>query len=358
MNEKFQKAKQKTLDKNYDKQARETLQEIKKLYQQTSDKVELEILRWQRNMESIKQNNPNFKFSELQHLEDFYKQLDLILDELAKVEVEIVTNGMTKLFITDYIDFDGINKKYLDMELHTPLPEFNQMPQVQILESYINMPDVSQQVFQNAQKAFNSFISKKVIETIAEEIDLAWFYDGTAGRWFNVRIEERIKTKLKYNLRDKFRKGIISGEGGGKLAAQLKRDLDITQKQATTLVRTEFATIENEAVIHNAKKLGYNALEFATMKDKNVCKLCKAKEGEVVPLTARGGDFVMHPNCRCVLVEALLDENGKVIHSSVETSGEADKYFETKQTEWEQQNAEWIKQQQAKKKKAQQKNKQ
>ena len=357
MNEKFQKAKQKTLDKNYDKQARETLNEIKKLYQETSDKVELEILRWKRDMEAIQQANPNFKFSELQHLEDFYKQLDLILDELAKAEIEIVEHGMKKLFVTDYIDFDGINKKYLDMELHTPLPEFNQMPQVQVLESYMNMPDVSQKVFENAQKTFNSFINKSLVETIAEEINLAWFYDGTAGRWFNVRIEERIKTKLKYNIRDEFRKSIISGEGGGKLAVKLRKDLDITQKQATTLVRTEFATIENEAVIHNAKKLGYNALEFATMKDKSVCKLCKSKEGEIVPLTARGGDFVMHPNCRCVLVEALIDENGKAIHSSFETSGDADAYFDAKQIEWERQNEQWIKQQQAKKKLAKEREK-
>lgn len=347
---KFQNKKQKTLDKNYDKQARETLKEIKKLYQETSDKVELEILRWKRDMEAIKQANPDFKFSELQHLEDFYKQLDLILEELAKAEVEIIEHGMKKLFVTDYIDFDSINKKYLDMELHTPLPEFNQMPQVQILESYMNMPDVSQKVFENAQKSFNSYISKKVIEDIVQEIDLAWYYDGTAGRWFNVRIEERIKTKLNYTIRDEVRKSIITGEGGGKLQAKLRKDLDITYKQANTLVRTEFATIENEAVIHNAKKLGYNALEFATMKDPKVCKLCKEKEGEVVPLTARGGDFVVHPNCRCVLVEAIIDENGKAIHSSFETSGEADAYFDAKQIEWERQNAEWIKQQQTKKK--------
>ncbi len=313
--DKFQKAKQKTLDKNYDKQARETLNEIKKLYQETSDKVELEIHRWYRDMEAIKQANPDFKFSELKHLEDFYKQLDLILDELSKAEIEIVTNGMKKLFITDYIDFNSINHKYLDMELHSPLPEFNQMPQVQVLESYLNMSDVSQKVFENAQKAFNGFISKTIIEDIAQEIDLAWFYDGTAGRWFNVRIEERIKTKLNYTLRDEFRKSIISGEGVGKLQAKLRKDLDITYKQANTLVKTELATIENEAVIHNAKKLGYDGLKFVTMHDDTVCKLCKSMEGTILPLDARGGDYVQHPRCRCRLAEVLLDENGKEIKS-------------------------------------------
>ena len=30
----------------------------------------------------------------------------------------------------------------------------------------------------------------------------------------------------------------------------------------------------------------------------------------------------------------MVDENGKAIHSSFETSGEADKYFDEKQEEW------------------------
>lgn len=313
--DKFQNKKQKALDKNYDKHAKDMIKEITKLYRETYEKVELEIHRWYRDMDTIKRNNPNFKFSELQHLEDFYKQLDLILDELTKAEIEIVENGMKKLFVTDYIDFDAINKKYLDMELHSPLPEFNQMPQVQILESYINMPEVSQKVFENSQKAFNGYFTRAMIEDIAEQIDLSWVYDGTAGRWFNVRIEERIKTKLNYNIRDEFRKSIISGEGVSKLANKLKKDLDISQNHANTLVRTELATIENEAVIHNAKKLGYDGLKFVTMHDDKVCKLCKSMEGTILPLEARGGDFVKHPRCRCVLNEVLLDENGKEVKS-------------------------------------------
>ena len=36
----------------------------------------------------------------------------------------------------------------------------------------------------------------------------------------------------------------------------------------------------------------------------------------------------------CTLVEIMVDENGKAIHSSFETSGEADKYFDEKQEEW------------------------
>ena len=33
-------------------------------------------------------------------------------------------------------------------------------------------------------------------------------------------------------------------------------------------------------------------------------------------------------------METIVDEKGKAIHSSFETSGEADKYFDKKQEEW------------------------
>ena len=45
-------------------------------------------------------------------------------------------------------------------------------------------------------------------------------------------------------------------------------------------------------------------------------------------------------------------KNGKAIHSSFETSGEADERFKKAQEEWERENAEWIAKQKAKKQKA------
>ena len=354
---KFQDGKQRILDKNYDKYAKDMINQLKKEYQNTSKEIELEIRRWYADMEKIKKANPDFRFSELKQLEDLNKQIDLILDALNKAETEIIENGMKKLFVTDYIDFNELNQKYLDMELHTPVPEFNQLPQVQRLESLLNSPTtpISDYTLQTAksvaEKRIAKVVANQIIDKVIDEFELSWFYDGTAGRWYNVRVEERLM-KCGISLKDEIRKGVIRGDGLSGLVSKLEDTLEISYKNATTMVRTELATVENEAVIHNAKKLGYDALEFATMKDNRVCKLCKSMEGTVVPLNARGGDFVMHPNCRCVLLETRVDENGKAIHSSFETSGEADKYFDKAQKEWERQNAEWIKQQQAKKQKA------
>ena len=336
---KFQDGKQRILDKNYDKYAKDMISQLKKEYRNTSKDIELEIRRWYEDMDKIKKTNPEFRFSKLKQLEDLNKQIDLILDALNKAETEIMENGMKKLFVTDYIDFNELNQKYLDMDLHTPNPEFNQLPQVQRLEGLLNSPSVpiSDYTLQSAKETVERDIAKKIsnqiLTKVIDEFELAWVYDGTAGRFFNTRVEERLM-KCGITLKDEIRKSVIRGDGLSSLVGKLEDTLNISYRNATTMVRTELATIENEAVINNAKKLGYDALQFATMKDKRVCKLCKSMEGKIVPLDARGADFVVHPNCRCVLVEIMVDENGKAIHSSFETSGEADKYFNEKQEEW------------------------
>ena len=295
---KFQDGKQRILDKNYDKYAKDMINQLKKEYRKTSADIEIEIRRWYDRMDKIKKANPDFRFSELKQLEDLNKQIDLILDALTEVETEIMENGMKKLFVTDYIDFNELNKKYLDMDLHTPTPEFNQLPQVQRLEYLLHSPSTTisdftlQSAKSVAEKTLAQVISSQIIDKVIDEFELSWFYDGTSGRWFNVRVEERLM-KCGISLKDEIRKGVIRGDGVNGLVGKLEKTLDISYKHATTMVRTELATVENEAVIHNAKKLGYDALEFATMKDDKVCKLCKSMEGTVVPLDARGGDYVM-----------------------------------------------------------------
>jgi SPP1 gp7 family putative phage head morphogenesis protein len=235
---------------------------------------------------------------------------------------------MKNLYVSDYMDLSKMNEKYADMLPNTPLPQFNQLQAPQMLETYMNMPDVSQKVFENTQKAFNGFINRKAIEDIAKEIDLAWFYDGIQGKWFNVRIEERA-SKLGYSIEQKLRQAIIRQDSYSKVAGTIAKDLDISFGSAKTLVRTEMATVENQAVVHNAQKLGFDGLKFTTYHDNHVCEVCEATDGKIFPVTeVRAGDFIMHPNCRCTLVEVVLDENGKEVKSQFRD--EAEEYLKQK----------------------------
>lgn len=300
------------LDSNYDKYFNSTLKEIQNGYINAYKDIELEIARWYNDMEVIKSKNPSFRFSELKQLEDLQEQIKLILEELSKVEEQALTDGLNGLYVTDYMDFGAIDKKYGMLDLHTPLPEFNNIQSVQVLESYLTMPTIN--------------TIKQATKEALKHIDIEWWYDAIQGKWYNTRIYERAE-KLGYSIENQMRQAIIRGDSYNKVADVIAQELDISFKSAKTLVATELRTAETTATIHNAEKLGYNALKRQSCHDNHVCKICQEMDGTIYPVgTVRAGDFMLHPNDRCVLVEVLIDEDGKQLENPFEQ--EAKKYVE------------------------------
>lgn len=287
------------LDNNYYTYVNETLKDIQDAYKQAYKDIEREIQRWYLHMNDIKQLNPDFRFSELKQLEDLQKQIDIILEELAQAESKALESGMKNLYVSDYMDLGKMNEKYASALPNTPLPQFNQLQAPQLLETYLNMGS----------------LNKTLTKEIAKNLDLEMFYDGIQGKWYFQRIEERA-SKLGYSIEQKLRQAIIRQDSYSKVASTIAKDLDISFSSAKTLVRTEMATVENQATVHNAMKQGFDGLKFTTYHDNHVCEICESMDGKVFPVTeVRAGDFIMHPNCRCTLVEVVLDENGKEIKS-------------------------------------------
>lgn len=285
------------LDNNYNRYFKSTLKQLQKEYKEAYETIEIEIIKWYKAMDEIKATNPNFQFSELKYLEELTKQINLILEELSKLEADLVGKSLNGLYVSDYMDLAKLNEKYGSVA-NSPLPEFNQLKSAQVLEVYMNMPQASGNV-----------------ADIAKQLELSWWYSPIQGKWFNTRIEERAK-KLSYSIESKLKQAIIRGDGYNKVAGQLMHDLDISFKSAKTLVQTELRTTEITAHIHQAKKNGYTHMQRRSMRDSHVCKLCQSLDGAIYPLeTTTSGDFILHPNERCVLVEVIVDENGKVKHS-------------------------------------------
>ena len=287
------------LDGNYNKYFKRTLRALQKEYQQAYKDIEIEIIKWYKDMEQIKATNPEFKFSELQQLEDLQKQIDLILEELAKLEADLVGKNLNELYVSDYMDLGKLHNEYVNMDgIHTPMPELNQLQSVRVLESYMNMPTASGKT-----------------ADIAKAVDLSWWYSPLQGKWFNTRIEERAK-KLGYSIESKLRQAIIRGDGYGKVAGEVMKDLDISFKSAKTLVATELRTAEITSKLHQAQRNGYTHMERRSLRDGHVCKLCQEMDGTIYPIdSVTAGDFMLHPNDRCILVEVVVDDNGNKVVS-------------------------------------------
>ena len=310
------------LDNNYNRYFKSTLKALQKEYQQAYKDIEIEIIKWYKNMEDIKATNPEFKFSELQQLEDLQKQIDLILEELSKVEADKLGQSLNELYVSDYMDLGKLHNEYVNMDgIHTPMPELNQLQSVRVLESYMNMPTASGSTFE-----------------IAKQLDLDWWYSPLQGKWFNTRIEERAK-KLGYSIESKLKQAIIRGDSYNKVAGEVMRDLDVSFRSAKTLVATELRTAEITSKLHQAQRNGYTHMERRSMRDGHVCKLCQEMDGTIYPIdSVTAGDFMLHPNDRCILVEVVVDENGNKVVSDYYK--EAQEYVKQKAKE----NAERTKQ--------------
>ena len=311
----YQEEKQKLLDKNYNKYMNKTLKELQKDYVKAQKDIESEIAKWYAKMDDIRKANPEFRFSELKYLEDLQKQISLIIDELATVEETLLTDTLKNTYVSDYVDLNKLDMKYGLLETNTPLPEFNQLSQIQVLETYISMPEIP-----------------KAINELAKMVDVEFVGDAINGKWFSTRIMERAE-KLNYSIEDKLRQAIIRGDSYNKVADVITKDLNVSYNSARTLVRTEMALAENKAVVHNAMKLGYDGLKWVTNHDSHVCDTCKKLDGTIYPVDKiKAKDLLPHPNCRCTLQEVLIDEEtGKQLENPFKK--EAEDYVQKKAQE-------------------------
>ena len=307
--------KQKLLDKNYDKYLNKNLKELQKDYVKAQKDIESEIAKWYAKMNDIKKANPEFRFSELKYLEDLQKQVGLILDELAIVEETLLTDTLKELYVSDYIDLNKLDMQYGLLETNTPLSSFNQISQLQTLETYISMPEITM-----------------TTKELAKFVDVDFVGDAISGKWFSTRIAERAE-KLNYSIENQLRQAIIRGDGYNKVADVIAKDLNISYNSARTLVRTEMAIAENKSVTHNAMKLGYDGLKWTTNHDNHVCEVCRSLDGTIYPIEQiKSQDLIAHPNCRCTLVEVLIDEEtGKQLENPFKK--EAEDYIQKKAQE-------------------------
>lgn len=285
------------LDSNYNRYFKSTLKALQDEYKEAYEDIEIEIIKWYQAMEQIKATNPNFQFSELKYLEELTKQINLILEELAKVESDQLGSSLNQLYVSDYMDLAKLNEKY-GVIANSPLPELNQFKSIQVLEAYMNMPKADWSALE-----------------LAKQLDLSWWYSPIQGKWFNTRIEERAN-KLGYSIESKLKQAIIRGDSYNKVAGQLMHELDISFRSAKTLVATELRTAEITSKIHQAKQNGYTHMERRSIRDNHVCKLCQEMNGTIYPLgSLSAGDFMLHPNDRCILVEVVVDEGGNKVKS-------------------------------------------
>ncbi len=120
---------------------------------------------------------------------------------------------------------------------------------------------------------------------------------------------EDMATKSKRALLD----GFVQGKGPRAIAKDINTVVDVGQRRATTIARTEISRVYNEAQLDMMENLEVEevgvAVEWSTAGDKRVCPLCKPLEGVVLKVKESRGILPRHPQCRCAYIPANLGED-------------------------------------------------
>ncbi|NER90381.1 minor capsid protein [Moorena sp. SIO3A2] len=116
--------------------------------------------------------------------------------------------------------------------------------------------------------------------------------------------------------------GMIQGLGNQRVAAALKKSLEITRRQAERIARTESA---NAAI--GAAKVAYASSDieygiWLTLRQ-DVCAWCVAKSGKIYKITSMV--IPQHFNCRCSIMPVTPEwvRNGLIDFDAIDTYSEA-----------------------------------
>lgn len=120
----------------------------------------------------------------------------------------------------------------------------------------------------------------------------------------NATWDERIwtnQTALRNTLSTELMKGLIGGKSSATIAANIRKQFDVSSMEAKRLARTELVRCRIGAQLDSYKENGWEEYEFLAYGSKS-CEVCRQLDKKHFPLKdAMPAENVppMHPNCRC-----------------------------------------------------------
>lgn len=97
--------------------------------------------------------------------------------------------------------------------------------------------------------------------------------------------------------------GMAEGRGPREIARDLIKEVDISQRRAETLARTEIIYAHAEATLNTYEAVGVHKVtveaEWSAAQDDKVCPLCIPLDEKIFDLKEARGMIPRHPNCRC-----------------------------------------------------------
>jgi len=182
--------------------------------------------------------------------------------------------------------------------------DFNQILQIAGLEALDNTTELAQrfgsadveaaaEVVREGGDRINATQEREALELAAT--------DSTASERLLREIND-----FRLRVRDVIGPAIARGEPIGSIETALKKQKNITRRQAETIVRTEVMGAYNRVNDSTLQQLGVEFVVFVATEDDRTCPWCTERSGNVY----RRGEISipLHPRCRCFTLPVDLDD--------------------------------------------------
>ena len=138
-------------------------------------------------------------------------------------------------------------------------------------------------------------------------LDKPWAADG---KHFSERIWGDRRAELVQEINKSLRKMLVTGENPVKLAPEIKKKFNVSERQAERLLRTEDAYFAEEATYNSYKECGTEEYEIIATLDYKTSEICQEMDGKHFPVEEKktGVNYPpFHPNCRTTTAPYIDD---------------------------------------------------
>ena len=144
--------------------------------------------------------------------------------------------------------------------------------------------------------------------------------------FYNANFSERIWShmdNLRSNLAIELQKGFIAGIGSRQMATNLRKQFDVSVRDANRLARTELRRIQTDVAKDNYERNGFDEYEFMAVNPR-ACPICRELDGQIFKVKdMKPGENAppIHPNCHCTTAPRVNDTEYDMWLSWVEQGG-------------------------------------
>lgn len=144
--------------------------------------------------------------------------------------------------------------------------------------------------------------------------------------FYNANFSERIWShmdNLRNELAVELQKGFISGVSSQKMAQNIKKQFEVSYKDAHRLVVTELRRVQTDVAKQQYEEAGIEEYEYCAVNPR-ACPICRDQDGKVFKVSEmKAGENAppLHPNCHCTTAPKVNETDYEQWLSWLENGG-------------------------------------